>query len=445
MSELAGTRYAKTADGFHIAYKAWGQGELVHVFLPEFGACVDSLGQHPAHIRFERFIGSLSRCVCFDPRGIGGSDPVSLHQIGALDDWVADLVAVLEDVGAERVVFTGEGYSGQAAVLFAARHPDRVLRLTLPNAYARLTSTADYPIGLYPVDAVDGVVEAIGRDWGTGAVHAQFSPTLVSDPSFLELCGRIERQVCSPGTAQAMVRAMALSDVREILPKVSCPALVYYTGDLGHVPLDHSRHVAEHIPGATFVEARGRSFYQPDEAGQLDAWAEFIVGGVPAAIERRLATILFVDVVGSTAHASKIGDERWAATLEDLDTWIGREVEKCDGRLIKQTGDGQLATFDTPSEAVRTACAIAQGVHVLGVEVRCGLHVGEIELRPGGDIGGIAVNAAARLLDAGGPREVIVSSTVVDLAAGSGFLFHDRGSHELRGVPGTWHLYEVTN
>lgn len=444
MTGNGGIRYATTADGFHIAYKTWGHGDLVHVFMPEFGSSIDSLGQHPAHIRFERFLGSLSRCVCFDPRGIGASDPAPPDRIGHLEDWTADLVAVLDAVGAERVVLTGEGYSAQAAIWFAVNYADRLLRLMLANAYARLTTTNDYPIGSYSTEDVDAVVEAIGRDWGTGLVHAQFSPALASDPSFLELCGRIERQVASPSVAEAMVRAMAMADVRALLPKVSCSTLVWYTGDLVHVSASQSCYVADHIPNATFLEARGRSFYQPDEAGQLDAWAEFIVGGQPNAIDRQLATILFVDVVGSTEHAANIGDDRWTATLEDLDAWVGREVHKHGGRLVKQTGDGQLATFDAPSEALRAACAIAEGVHVLGVEVRCGLHVGEIELRPGGDIGGIAVHTAARVLDAGEARQVIVSRTVADLAAGAGFGFEDRGSHELRGVPGSWHLYQVT-
>jgi class 3 adenylate cyclase/pimeloyl-ACP methyl ester carboxylesterase len=445
VTEASGIRYATTTDGCHIAYKAWGQGKLVHVFLPEFGACVDSLGQHPAHIRFERFIGSLSRCICFDPRGIGASDPVPLERIGALGDWVTDLASVLDNIGVERIVFTGEGYSAQAAILFAVMYPDRVVRLTLSNAYARMTTSDDYPIGSYSTEEVAPIVEAVGRDWGTGSVLMQFAPTLTSDPSFLEVCARIERLVCSPSTAQAMIRAIARSDVRDLLPRVSCPTLIYYTGDLVHVSADQSRYLAEHIPGANFIEAQGRSFYQPDEAGQLDAWAEFIVGGRPKTIDRRLATILFVDVVGSTEHASTIGDHRWAATLEDLDAWVGREVEKHGGRLVKQTGDGHLATFDAPSEAVKAACAIAHGVHVLGVEIRCGLHVGEIELRPGGDVGGIAVNTAARVLDVGGPRQVIVSRTVADLAAGSGFCFEDKGSHELKGITGALHLYEVKN
>jgi class 3 adenylate cyclase/pimeloyl-ACP methyl ester carboxylesterase len=443
MESLGETRYAITEDGFHIGYKVFGQGEPVHVFLPEL-ISVDSLGQHPAHIRLGRFMGSLSRCVVFDPRGLGVSDPVAPDRVGVLDDWVCDVVAVLDAVGAERVVFTGcETNSAHLAIRFAVSHPDRILRLSLANAHARALVAPDYPVGVLSMDDVDGFVDALGRDWGTGAVFAQAAPNLVSDSSFLELCGRIERQTCSPGTAEAIARAALVSDVRALLPQVSCPTLVYYTGDIAYISREQSRYLAEHIPGAMFIEAPGRSFYQPDEIGQLGAWAEFILGRAPQSIERRLATILFVDVVASTAHAAAIGDEQWAATLEDLDTWVTREVRTQGGRRIKQTGDGQLATFDTPTGALSAARSIANGAHVLGVEVRCGLHVGEIEVRPDEDIAGIAVNVAARVLDTGRARDVIATRTVVDLARGSGFEFAERGAHELQGVSGVWDLYEL--
>jgi class 3 adenylate cyclase/pimeloyl-ACP methyl ester carboxylesterase len=441
METLGETRYAITEDGFHIGYQVWGQGELVHVLLPNL-ISVDSMGQHPAHIRFRRFIGSLSRCIVLDPRGLGVSDPVVPDRVGVLDDWVRDVVAVLDAVGTERVVFTGFEGMAHVAIRFAVSHPDRILRLSLANAYARVLVAPDYPMGTFSMDD-DGIVDAIGRDWGTGAVYAQATPALASDSSFLELCGRMERQTCSPGTAQALVRAGSLSDVRALLPLVSCPTLVYYTGDVTYISREQSRYLAEHIPGAVFVEAPGRSFYQPDEVGQLGIWAEFILGRAPQSIERLLVTILFVDVVASTAHAAAIGDERWAATLEDLDTWVTQQVRTQGGRRIKQTGDGQLATFDTPTGAVSAARSIAKGAHVLGVEVRCGLHVGEVEVRPDEDIAGIAVNIAARLLDAGGARDVIATQTVVDLTRGSGFEFAERGAHELQGVSGVWNLYEL--
>lgn len=437
-------RYAQTQDGSHVAYGTWGAGDFLHVFAPEFGASVDGLGQHPAHLRYERFLGSLSRCVCLDPRGIGGSDPTPLTRLGAPEDWAVDLLAVLDALGADRVVVTGEGFSAHAAVSFAVRHPERVLRLMLLNPYARLTASDNYTIGSLTEDDVEAFAETLSAAWGTGQPHVQFAPALASDPTFLEVCGRIERIAASPATVRAMVRAMGTSDIRGLLAQINVPTLVYYTGDLAHVAPEHSRFVAESIPGATLLEAPGRSFYQPDETGNLDAWAEFIVGGVPKATERRLAAILFVDVVDSTAYAASIGDRRWADTLDDLDAWVLREVERRGGHLVKQTGDGQLATFDRPGDALAAAHAIARGVHVLGMHVRCGVHVGEIEARPGGDIGGIAVHLAARLLTVAEPSQVVVSRTVVELVAGGGFTFKDSGVHKLKGVPGSVQLYRLT-
>ena len=438
--------YAVTPDGFHIAYAVLGEGDLWHVFLPELASAVEEVqNHHPAFDRFQRFAGSLSGLVFLDPRGVGTSDTVPPDQVFRLEGWTTDILAVLDALEVERAVITGEGYSGHAAIQFAVAHPERTLRLVLSNSFARLTlSSDDYAIGTYSMDQVDDVAAMFERDWGTGRLTARFAPALVTDPSFLDYFAGRERRTASPRTAAAVVRTMASSDIRALLPRVSVPTLVYYTGDLLHVPVEHSRYLAEHIPHASLVEAPGRSFYLPDETDRLSAWAEFIVGG-PAALslERRLLTVLFMDVVASTERASAVGDARWAQILEDMDAYVAREVERHGGRLVKQTGDGHLAAFDAPGQALRAACEIARGVHVLGVEVRCGLHVGELELRPGGDIGGIAVHTAARVCEAAGPRQVFVSRTIADLAAGSGFRFEDRGSHELRGVPGAWQLYEV--
>jgi class 3 adenylate cyclase len=273
---------------------------------------------------------------------------------------------------------------------------------------------------------------------------AQTCPALVSDPSFLDYFAERERRTASPATAAAYARAMATSDIRELLPRVAVPTLVYYSGDLVHLPVEHSRYLAEHIPGAILVENPGRSFYDTSETERLNAWAEFIVGG-PAALslENKLLTLLFTDVVGSTKQAAQVGDARWVRIVGDLDAYVTQRVEFHGGRVVKQTGDGHLVAFDLPRNALRAACEIALGVHVLGVEMRCGLHTGEVELSPDGDLGGIAVHAAARVCDAAGPRQVLVSRTVADLAVGSDFRFEDRGSRELKGVPGAWTLYEV--
>jgi class 3 adenylate cyclase/pimeloyl-ACP methyl ester carboxylesterase len=439
--------YAVTPDGFHIAYAVFGQGELFHVFLPALTSMVDEVQvQHPGHVRFERFVGSLSRFVWVDPRGIGTSDTVPLERIFRLEDWSTDMLAVLDDLEVEQAVITGEGPSGHAAIKFAVSHPERTLRLALMNSYARLARAEDYTIDTYSMGQIDDVAAMFERDWGTGRLTAQFSPNLVTDPSFLAYAACRERRTMPPRTAATFVRRMGSSDVRELLPRVSVPTLVYYTGDLVPYSLDHSRYLAEHIPGAIFVEAPGRSFYLPDETERLNAWAGFVVGGSAAlSAEIKVVTLLFTDVVASTELASAIGDDRWAQILADLDMFVTRAVERHGGRIVKQTGDGHLAAFDGPRGALHAASEIVRGVHVLGVEMRCGVHVGEVELRPGGDVGGISVHIAARVRDAAAPRQVVVSRTVADLVAGAGFRFEHREPCQLKGVPGIWQLYEVVS
>ncbi len=246
------------------------------------------------------------------------------------------------------------------------------------------------------------------------------------------------------GHAAALGRAAWSSDIRELVARITVPTLVYYTEDLTHIGVEHSRYLAEHIPGAILVEAPGHSFYLSAETERMSAWAEFIVGG-PAALshDNKLLTLLFTDIVGSTKQAAELGDSRWTSIVADLDAYVSQCVERCAGRVVKQTGDGHLIAFELPRDALRAACEISSGVHVLGVEVRCGVHTGEVELLPDGDLRGIAVHAAARVCDAAGAQRVLVSRTVADLAAGSDFRFEDRGVHELKGVSGAWTLYEV--
>lgn len=439
--------YALTPDGYHIAYAFLGEGETCHVFIPEGVSAVDEVQwQHPALVRFKRRHASLSRLVLLDPRGFGVSDFAPLERCFTPEGWATDILAVLDALEIERAVITGEGYSGHAATRFAVTHPERTLRLALSNSYARLGRVKGDEIVEISMEQVAEIVDTVQREFGTGRMTALASPALVSDPSFLDYFAARERRTASPRTMAAWSRAMATSDIRELLPRVTVPTLVYYTGDHTTFPVEHSRYLAKHIPGAILVEAPGRSFYDPAETEGLTAWAEFIVGG-PAALshENKLLTLLFTDVVGSTKQAAQVGDARWARILGDLDAFVSQRAEFHGGRVVKRTGDGHLIAFDLPRNALRAACEIALGVHVFGVEVRCGLHTGEVELLPEGDLGGIAVHAAARVCAAAGSRQVLVSRTVADLAAGSGFRFEDRGSHELRGVPGSWTLYEVMN
>jgi len=437
--------YAVTPDGYHIAYAVLGEGELCHVFMPSGVSAVDEVQwQHPALVRFERLYAALSRLVLIDGRGFGVSDTAPLDGCFAPEAWATDILAVLDTLGIKQAVISAEGFSGHAATHFAVTHPERTLRLVLNNSYACLTRAEGYKIGV-PPDQVGVISAYVAQRWGSGKSTAQASPALVSDPSFLDYFGARERRTASPSTMAAWVQAMYASDIRELLPRIAVPTLVYYTGDSTSFGVEHSRYLAEHIPNATLVEAPGASFYQPTESKRQNAWAEFIVGG-PAALsnDHELLTLLFIDVVGSTAQAVKIGDAQWVRVLGDLDAYVVQCVERRGGRVVKRTGDGHLISFDLPRNALGAACEISLGVHVLNVEVRCGLHTGEVDLLPESDLGGIAVHVAARICAAAGPKQVLVSRTVADLATGSEFRFEDRGSHELKGMPGGWTLYQVT-
>jgi len=437
--------YALSGDGYHIAYAVLGRGELCHVFMPEGVSAVDEVQwQHPALVRFERVHAALSQLVLLDHRGFGASDIAPLDECFTSDAWARDILAVLDTLGVERAVISGEGYSGHAAIRFAVTHPDRTLRLALNNSYARLGHVVGDEIIEASKEQTANIAAMIERDWGTGKMTQLVSPALVSDSSFLEYFGARERRTASPRTMAAYGGALATSDVRELLSRVTVPTLVYYTGDNTTFPVEHSRYLARHIPEAILIEATGRSFYDPAETDRLNAWAEFIVGGRAAlSHENKLLTLVFTDVVDSTSQLATVGDHRWAHTMADLDAYVARCIDDHGGRVVDRTGDGHLIAFDLPRNALRAACEIANGVHVLGLEVRCGLHIGEVEVLPEGGLRGMAVHTAARVCGAAGPHQVLASRTVADVAVGSEFRFEDRGTHELKGVPGSWTLYEV--
>jgi class 3 adenylate cyclase len=439
------TGYARTSDGLYIAYREWGDKDPVHVFLSEFGATVDTRDMHPAHIRGWRQFAGISRVVSLDRRGIGNSD-VPCPPRFELSDHVTDVLAVVDDIGGENVVLTGEGVSGgAAAIAFAVAHPDRVARLAIVNGSASAVRRDDYDLALFSAEDIVGIADYYSSVWGQGHLLATFAPHLASDPSFMDVCGRIERFVCSPSMARLWGYSLVDLDVRDLAAEVTVPTLIYFTGDLAFVTPEQSRDLADRIPNASLVEALGRLFYVPDKTPQLDEFAEFIGGRIDPdpCIE---ACLMFIDVVGSTDHARSIGDAHWLQVLDDLDSFVQREVLSRGGRVVKQTGDGHLALFDGSSEGVDAAAMITRGVSALGIEARAGVHVGEVRLRSNGDIGGMAVHFATRVMNAAGPRELYVSERVVeDLAAEPAFVFDDRGQHVLKGIQGRHRLFAVVN
>jgi class 3 adenylate cyclase len=423
--------YARDECGA-IAYQVWGAGAVDLLVMTEWPTSVDNIWEHPARVRHLGFHGSLGRVLRFDCRGLGASDPVPIDRIGDLDHWARDIGLVLDTVGVDRAVVSAEGFAGQAAMVFAAQCPERVERLALPNSFARQV----------PDDAVDGILEAaipiVREQWGSGALTRSAATSLAqgADPGFF---GRTERLGASPMVAAAMVEATYRSDVRAMLPTISAPTLVLYTGDLAYATVEHSEYLAAQIPNARLVHAQSSAFFWGD-AGFTE-YGEFLAGRQPDESERLLATVVFTDVVGSTELAAKIGNSRWNEIFLNLDRFVQIQVERFGGRIVQRTGDGHLLTFPTPRTAIDATLAILDAS--LDVTLRAGMHTGEVELRPTGDIAGLAVHVAARVAGLAGAGELVVSRTVADLMAGSETRFEDRGEHQLKGVPGDWRIFAI--
>jgi class 3 adenylate cyclase len=328
------------------------------------------------------------------------------------------------------------------ASLFAASHPERTKALVLHNPTARYRWAEDYPEGM-SAKVMERWLTTLRRTWGTGFAQGLRAPSFAGDARLRRWAARGERLLGTPDEMAWRRRAALEVDLRAILPTVSVPTLVLYRHETRTAPL--ARYVGQHIPGAKLVELPGGDnlFFAGDTTPLLDEIEEFLTGNLPAhRSDRLLATVLFTDVVGSTEKAARVGDRRWRELLATHDDLVRSELERFRGRAVKSTGDGVLATFDGPGRAIRCACAIRDSVRPLGMDVRAGLHTGEIEVT-GADIAGVAVHIGARVNALAGASEVLVSSTVRDLVAGSGIEFADRGDHHLKGVPGTWRMYAV--
>jgi class 3 adenylate cyclase/pimeloyl-ACP methyl ester carboxylesterase len=443
--EVPETRYAKSGD-VNIAYQVVGDGRFDLIHVPPFVSNLELQWEDPVERRYFERLASFSRLIMFDKRGTGLSDRVA---VATLEERMDDLRAVMDAVGSHRAAVYGGSEGGALSVLFTATYPERVSALVLYGAYPRMAWAPDYPDGI-PGDVWDEGLRYLEENWGRGEdgglpLYA-LTPDRADDPVFRKAHGRWERLSASPGAALAIQQMIRELDVRDLLPAIRVPTLVVYrTADVAHAV--GSRYMGAHIPGAKVVELPGNEYFPHlgDQDAILDEIEEFLTGVRPVhALDRALATVLFTDIVSSTERAAALGDDAWTHVLDRHDALVAREVERHRGRRIKTTGDGMLATFDGPARAVRCAQAICAGVQSLGIEVRAGLHTGEIELR-GDDIGGIAVHIGQRVSALSGAGEVLVSSTVKDLVAGSGIAFADRGSHVLRGLPDEWRVFAVAN
>lgn len=419
-----------------------GDGPFDLVLVPGFVSHVEEMWEEPNLARFFGRLATFSRLIVFDKRGTGLSDPVT----GAptLEERMDDVRAVMDAVGSARAALFGISEGGPMSILFAATYPERVSALVLYGTTARFLVDRDFPCGV-PPERFEALLAVIEQDWGRGALLEMFAPTVADDQRTREWWGRFQRHAASPGMVRGLMELLAEIDVRAVLPAIRVPTLVLHRTKDRAVPVAAGRYVAEHIPGARFFEQPGidHTPWFGEADALLDEIEEFLTGARHSREpDRVLATVLFTDIVGSTEVAARLGDRKWHDLLDAHNSAVRRELARFGGREIAAAGDGFLATFDGPARAIRCACAIEKVVAALGIAVRAGLHTGECELM-GEDVGGIAVHIGARVAALAGGGEVLVSSTVKDLVAGSELAFVERGSHVLKGVPDEWRLFAV--
>jgi class 3 adenylate cyclase len=438
------TRYARSGDS-HVAYQVVGDGSLDLLFVAEWLNHIDEQWEQPRLSGFLEALARFSRLILFNPRGMGASDPLPLSEPPTAELWMDDAIASLDAAGSERAAVLGAGVGGSVALLTAATYPARVTSLAVVNAAARTAWADDYQIGM-PEEYISLARAGLAAQYPSGeAILPLWAPDLVGDERFTQWLTRYQRIAASPGMALAVQQMMFGLDVRAILPTIHVPTLVLQRAGEQHVTPAMGRYIADHVEGSVYRElpGAGQAYWAGDPLEIVAEVQEFFTGiRDVAAADRVLATVLFTDIVGSTERAAELGDGPWRSLLEDHDRTVRREVERHRGRVIDTAGDGFLVTFDGPARAIRCALAIHQALVPLGIQVRAGLHTGEVELR-GDDIAGIAVHIGARVAALASAGETLVSRTVVDLVAGSGLRFEDRGVHSLKGVPGEWTLFVV--
>jgi pimeloyl-ACP methyl ester carboxylesterase len=454
------TSYAPYGD-ISLAYQVFGQGSLELLFVGPFVSHVELFWTLPEYQAFFEHLSTFCRVVVFDKAGVGLSDPVP--RVRSVDDRAAEIEAVMDAVGFQKAALFALSEGGPASIVFAARRPERTRALILHGTYAFLgglewTDTdrdaaevrtrilrelgEDYTPSTVQIGHWQAFGRAVRSAWGSGEALKCLVPSIRS----VRQLGMLERMCASPGMARATVEASFWIDVRPILPTISVPTLVIHAREDPGVPVQDGRYLADHIPGARLLEVEGTDhapwFTDPDKV--LAGIEEFLTGShaAPAQSHRALRTLLFTDMVASTQHAAATGDERWRAVIVRFGQIAAELTQRFGGSVVKSTGDGHLATFDGPTQAIRCAEALRTGVETLGIQIRAAIHTGECELLDS-DIGGIAVHIAARILGQAGPGEILVSRTVRDLVVGSGTAFDDRGTVTLRGVPGRWQLLAV--
>jgi pimeloyl-ACP methyl ester carboxylesterase/class 3 adenylate cyclase len=437
-------RFTKSGD-VNIAYGVVGDGPVDLVWVPGWVSHLEIPWEDPSYARFLDRLASFSRLIVFDKRGTGLSDRVPVSELPNLEQRMDDVRAVMDAAGSERAVLFGASEGGPMSALFAATYPERTQAVIMYGAYASFLAADGYPWG-WGRDAFEQFLKTLEELWDDlSPTLFVWAPSVSDDPGARRYWTRFIRMGASPAAINALTRMNAQVDIRDILPSVRVPTLVIHRKDDRLIDVASGRYLAEHIPGAKFVELPGHDhlWWWEDPEGILSEVEEFVTGVRPTAEhERVLATVMFTDVVGSTERAASMGDRRWRDLLENHNTIVRSELVHYRGKEVDTAGDGFLATFDGPARGIRCGMAIAERVRDIGLEVRVGLHTGELEVA-GDDVRGIAVHTGARIAALAEPGEVLVSSTVKDLVAGSGLTFEDRGVHALKGVPGKRRLFRA--
>jgi class 3 adenylate cyclase/pimeloyl-ACP methyl ester carboxylesterase len=439
VSSTPETRYAKSGDTY-IAYQVMGEGPFDLVVVPGFISHVEMQMESPAFASFFARLASFCRVIRFDKRGTGLSD--RLGAIPTLEERMDDVRAVMDAAGSTRAALLGMSEGGPMSIVFAATYPERTTALVLYGSYARGAWAPDYPWRMTDAE-FEADLKATEGSWGQGNTLDHYMPSLAHDGELRKFMGRLERASASP-KAVRIIRLMTRDiDVRHVLPTISVPTLVLHRAN-DVLRVENGRYLARHITSAKYVELPGVDHipWVGDAKAILGEIEEFLTGARrenEADLERVLATILFTDIVGSTARAVALGDRAWQDVLSQHRALVREQLQRHRGREINTAGDGFVAAFDGPARAVRCGQAIAEAVKKLGIHIRAGVHSGECQVM-GEDLGGIAVHIGARIGALAAADEVLVSGTVKDLVAGSGLRFEPRGTHVLKGVPGDWPL-----
>jgi pimeloyl-ACP methyl ester carboxylesterase len=438
------TKYTRSGN-IHLAYQVVGKKNGPDlVLVPGWVSNIEAFWEHPSMAHFLKRLAGFSRLILFDKRGTGLSDRVNDSELPTLEQRMDDVRAVMDAVGSERATLFGYSEGGPMSILFAATYMPRTTGLICYGTYAKRQWSPDYPWAPTPEKRQEWL-DMLEKDWGSATDLSELAPSVANDLSFRKWWSSFLRRSASPSAVLALGRMNTLIDIRSVLPVVKVPTLILHRKGDRDARFEEGQYIASQIPGSRFIQLEGDDHlpWIGDTDSIVDSIQEFLTGDLPApTIDRILKTILFMDIVDSTGHISRLGDIRWQSVLETFNAAAIKETNRFQGNLIKNTGDGLLSIFDGPARATYCAVALIDMARGWGIELRAGLHTGEIQLM-GSDVTGMAVHVGSRVMTQAGPGEIWTTSTVRDLVSGSGISFEEKGTFNLKGTSREWQLFRV--